>query len=80
MSKRTQNCRLREFLEIEHDKNHPERSDKLSVYTYKMAKFVARIDKHYEQQHKNENRTFFKKNKFSKIRTEITNKPRQGLD
>ena len=40
------------FLEIRHDKNDPESSEKICEYTNEMAKFVDRMDKHYEQQHK----------------------------
>ena len=54
---KTLNRMRSEFLEIKHDKNNPERSEKISKYIHEIAKFVDKIDKHYEQQHKNKKDT-----------------------
>lgn len=67
---RTLNCMRRKFLEIAHDKNDPDRSANITKYTNEIAKFVDRMDKHYEQQHKKQNNTNEKKTQNTK---ELTN-------
>ena len=63
----TLNCMCRELLQITHDKCHSDRSEILCKYINGMVKFVARIDKHFKQQHKNKKDTklkFFQNNKL----------------